>query len=78
MRSYLVLVDNKLLVSRRRQATTWARGMTEEQFIDREVQLEKLEHATDGKLISWFVLLCSTVTQLSYNIVQLKGTCPQK
>jgi hypothetical protein len=40
--------------------------MTAEQFIDREVQLEKFEHAADGKLISWFGFPCSTTDVIAF------------
>lgn len=31
--------------------------MTTEQFIDRELQLEKVENAANGKLMNWFAFM---------------------
>ncbi|KIJ55603.1 hypothetical protein M422DRAFT_199885 [Sphaerobolus stellatus SS14] len=43
----------QLVVSRKRQAVTWARGMTEAEFMSREEYLEKMEHSSNGRFICW-------------------------
>ncbi|GJJ11428.1 hypothetical protein Clacol_005661 [Clathrus columnatus] len=55
----------KLLVSRKRQAKTWARGMTEEEFLRREETLEDQEHAKDN-FTAWALVPRSNTTTLDY------------
>ena len=39
--------------SARRSADEWARGLSLEQYVARDVVLESNEHADNGKLIVW-------------------------
>lgn len=40
--------------SRTRTAVQWARGLSLEDYIQRDVIMDKYEHAADGKLITWY------------------------
>ncbi|KAF8576485.1 hypothetical protein K439DRAFT_1640492 [Ramaria rubella] len=55
---YTLVKANKgqIAVARKRQVPTWARGMTEEQFMAREIHLEGREHAADGRLTAWVLV----------------------
>lgn len=39
--------------SRRRTFPHWGRGLTEETYLERDSRLSYLEHAKNGKLVTW-------------------------
>lgn len=45
----------QIVVSRKRSFAQWARGLTEEQYLQRDAFLDELEHAANGKLTTWLV-----------------------
>lgn len=45
--------------SRKRTCPQWGRGLSEEEYLTRDAKLDVLEHATDGKMTTWFV--CSFI-----------------
>jgi len=65
--------------SRRRTFSEWGRGLGLEEYIAREEMLDTKPHATDGKMVIWFVirfhlvyhpetnLLCSIRTHKGYS-----------
>lgn len=46
----------QVLASRKRTHVQWARGLTVEQYLHRDSEFDKLEHAVDGKLTTWYVV----------------------
>jgi hypothetical protein len=44
---------DQVLVSCKRSWVQWAKGMSIEEYLQRDASLEVLEHAVDGKLITW-------------------------
>lgn len=45
------------LETRQRSYPHWGRGLTQEQYLARDAQLDPQEHAADGKLTTWSVIL---------------------
>ncbi len=39
--------------SRKRTSVQWAKGLTLEQYLERDRVMDNHEHAADGKLITW-------------------------
>ena len=45
--------EEQTLASRKRTFPQWGRGLTIEQYLTRDAQLDVQEHATGGKLTTW-------------------------
>ncbi|KAF9243790.1 hypothetical protein BU15DRAFT_86226 [Melanogaster broomeanus] len=43
----------QVLESRKRTWPQWGGALTEEQYLERDAQMEAMEHATDSKLVTW-------------------------
>lgn len=53
--SLYVATAEQTIASRKRTYAEWGRGLTLEEYLDREVVGEGEEFARDGKLITWCV-----------------------
>lgn len=51
--SLFLATPEQILVSRKRTFPHWGRGLSEDQYLTRDFQLDKLEHAVNGKLSTW-------------------------
>lgn len=51
--SLYVATPEQLVESRRRTCKQWARGLTEEDYIQNHFDMDKYDNARDGKLITW-------------------------
>lgn len=54
--------------SRKRTAAQWAIGMTLEQYLERDRLMDNLEHANDGKFITWCVFTRTILAFLTMKI----------
>ncbi|KZT10327.1 uncharacterized protein LAESUDRAFT_645084 [Laetiporus sulphureus 93-53] len=52
--------------SRRRSAKQWAKGLSLEQYFKRDEIMERQEHATDGRLITWVLAHRADPTTLDF------------
>ncbi len=46
----------QVLESRIRSAVEWAKSLSLQDYIQRDVIMDKYEHAADGKLITWYAV----------------------
>jgi hypothetical protein len=46
----------QVLESRTRTYNQWGRGLSIQQYLGRDELMDTLEHARDGKLITWYVI----------------------
>jgi len=44
---------DQVFASRKHSWAEWAKGLSIEEYLQRDALLEVLEHAADGKLITW-------------------------
>ena len=44
---------DQTIESRKRTFPHWGRGLTEETYLERDSRLSYLEHARNGKLVTW-------------------------
>jgi hypothetical protein len=45
--------QDQVLASRKHSSVQWAKGISVEEYLQRDALLEVLEHAADGKLVTW-------------------------
>ena len=60
----------QILESRRRTFVQWGRGLTLEDYLTRDYQLDTAEHAAGGKLTTWFAVLFQKYLLLSHNDIR--------
>lgn len=46
----------QVLESRTRSAVEWAKSLSLQDYIQRDVIMDKYEHAADGKLVTWYAV----------------------
>ena len=51
--SLYVATSEQIIASRKRTAAAWGRGLTLEEYLDRDLVGESEEFGRDGKLITW-------------------------
>ncbi|KAI8986892.1 hypothetical protein BD414DRAFT_461370 [Trametes punicea] len=56
----------QVLESRRRTAVQWAKGLSVEEYVRRDVIMDKHEHAVGGKLVTWVLAPRSDPTTLDF------------
>lgn len=45
----------QIIESRRNTSAEWGKSMTLEEYLQRDVDSDNLEHARDGRLITWYL-----------------------
>ncbi|KAF8886729.1 hypothetical protein BD779DRAFT_1441401 [Infundibulicybe gibba] len=73
----------QMILSRRRTFTEWGKGMSEEEYLQRDLDCDAFEHTKDGKLITWVLaprnqpdsidFLCSCETFRRPGLAQFPG-----
>ncbi|EIN06031.1 hypothetical protein PUNSTDRAFT_121969 [Punctularia strigosozonata HHB-11173 SS5] len=64
--SLFLATPEQVVESRRRTWVQWGRGLTIEQYLERDASMDSLEHARDGKLRTWVLAPRSDPTTLEF------------
>ncbi|KAJ8488040.1 hypothetical protein ONZ51_g3804 [Trametes cubensis] len=64
--SLFAATPEQVYESRRRTAELWAKGMSVEEYIQRDVIMDKYEHAANGRLITWILAPRADPTTLDF------------